>query len=114
MKTLLFTIVLFSLSVGFTYGQQKRTSDETISLIFQLEQKHKELFLLPKSEDFIRDVIVVEVHKNREIICPNYPKRGQEHPEGNRGLFKDWITNHPDEYEDYINYLKEIMIKYRN
>lgn len=114
MKTLILTIVLFSLSIGLTFGQQKRSADETTSLIFQLEQKHKELFTLPQSEDFIRDVIIVEVHENRMQICPNYPNRGDEHPEGNRGLFKDWITNHPDEYEDYIDYLREIMIKYRN
>lgn len=110
MKTLLFT--LFVLVSWSTLLGQQRSTDEVSGLIFQLEEKHKALFTLPHSEDFVRDVIVPEITAEREVICPNFPQRGEEHEDGAKGLFREWIKNHREEYDDYILYLNEVLRKY--
>ena len=78
----------------------------------KLEYTHKHVFSLPYDYDFIRNTVMGEVERNRKRVAPHFPRREDVEPGKGKALFEEWITNYPQEFEDYIAMVKEVTLKY--
>jgi|GEM_PF-6050134 len=74
-----------------------------------ISRSHAAIFKLPHTKEYIRDVVVEEIKQNRYKVAPHYPERK---PGVGITEVNSWISNYPDEVNNYVRYVGGIHRKY--
>ena len=74
-----------------------------------ISRSHAAIFNLPHTKEYIRDVVVEEIKQNRYKVAPHYP---EDKPGVGASEINYWISNYPDEVNNYVRYVGGIHRKY--
>lgn len=102
------TFSCFSLS---TFAQVQHADYEVEKKLSLLERAHKGFYDLGYSQEYVRDVVMPEIRKERQVLASHFPERraGAD----SKSLFVRWISEYPQEYENYMGYLRKQHVKLR-
>lgn len=98
----------FSLS---TFAQEQNADYEVQRKLSLLERAHKGFYDLGYSQEYVRDVVMPEIRKEREVLASHFPERRSG--VDSKSLFVRWISDYPQEYENYMGYLRKQHVKLR-
>lgn len=116
MKKLLLGIFLLAGSYGAVLSQTyvqatpaAHTQDPVTERKHMIAQAHDALLKLPYTKEYIRNVIVAEVNRDRHAVAPHFPER---QPGSNAANIDQWVSQYPDEVTAYLRHVGRIHRKY--
>lgn len=116
MRTTLFTLIIFCIGLCFFTCKNAGNTVKTdlantpsnhlsiAELKSNLEAAHNKIFAMPVTHAEKMNII----QKGKAKHAPNFPKRvgaTAEEEEELSNRLKAWISNYPEEYKTYMNYL---------
>lgn len=113
MKILTLILILLTVSLGYTYGQDDKypTTQGKIEKLLRWENK---VHYLPYDEIHLNQEIYPEVNAQRDHLAPHYPdvRSLEQTREAIYAAFTDWYESYPSEYSNYLEFLQLFIRKH--
>lgn len=106
----LLVLIIWTVSIP-AFGQSNEIPVE--KRVQRMHTLNKGIYNLDFPREYIRETIVPETIAHRAELAPHYPQADHIFGEELDELLIDWITDYPQEYETYKDYLEHYLRSFK-
>jgi len=100
-----FLVCLFLFTSLSALSSAQTNGDRDVAgKIAALERAHQGFYELGYNQEYVRDIIMPKIRKERLTLAAHFPVR--KPGLNSNDLFIRWITDYPQEYDQYMGYLR--------